>query len=134
MHYTLMHKEIPVVDIEPVSYTHLLCGVGYNSTQHKDIYNTLFLYSEEIGVPVSEEDFEGIGTRGAYNPRNKHIHICLLYTSFKGGIQKGVAELMHVSDRQVRTYRTMSEQLTAVSYTHLPQNAPGSSRACQSCR
>ena len=31
---------------------------------------------------------------------------------FKGGIQKGVAELMHVSDRQVRTYRTMSEQLT----------------------
>lgn len=52
-----------------------LCGVGYNSTQHKDIYNTLCLYSEEIGVPVSEEDFEGIGTRGAYNPRNKHIHI-----------------------------------------------------------
>lgn len=31
---------------------------------------------------------------------------------FKGGIQKGVAKLMHVSDRQVRTYRTMSEQLT----------------------
>lgn len=52
-----------------------LCGVGYNSTQHKDIYNTLCLYSEEIGVPVSEEDFEGIGTRGTYNPRNKHIHI-----------------------------------------------------------
>lgn len=52
-----------------------LCGVGYNSTQHKDIYNTLCLYSEEIGVPVFEEDFEGIGTRGAYNPRNKHIHI-----------------------------------------------------------
>ena len=26
-------------------------------------------------MPVSEEDFEGIGTRGAYNPRNKHIHI-----------------------------------------------------------
>ena len=52
-----------------------LCGVGYNSTQHKDIYNTLCLYSEEIGVPVSEEDFEGISTRGTYNPRNKHIHI-----------------------------------------------------------
>lgn len=52
-----------------------LCGVGYNSTQHKDIYNTLCLYSEEIGVPVSEEDFEGIGTRGTYNPLNKHIHI-----------------------------------------------------------
>ena len=50
-----------------------LCGVGYNSTQHKDIYNTLCLYSEEIGVPVSEEDFEGIGTRGAYNPRNKQM-------------------------------------------------------------
>lgn len=35
-----------------------LCGVGYNSTQHKDIYNTLCLYSEEIGVPVSEEDLK----------------------------------------------------------------------------
>lgn len=32
---------------------------------------------------------------------------------FKGGIQKGIAELLNVSDRQVRTYRTMSETLTA---------------------
>ena len=31
---------------------------------------------------------------------------------FTGPIQKGVAELLHVSDRQVRTYRTMAEQLT----------------------
>ena len=31
---------------------------------------------------------------------------------FSGPIQKGVAELLHVSDRQVRTYRTMAEQLT----------------------
>ena len=32
---------------------------------------------------------------------------------FKGGIQKGIAELLNVSDRQVRTYRTISEALTA---------------------
>lgn len=32
---------------------------------------------------------------------------------FKGGIQRGVAELLNVSDRQVRTYRAMSEELTA---------------------
>lgn len=32
---------------------------------------------------------------------------------FKGGIQKGIAELLNVSDRQVRTYRTISETLTA---------------------
>lgn len=31
---------------------------------------------------------------------------------FTGPIQKGVAELLHVSDRQVRTYHTMAEQLT----------------------
>lgn len=31
---------------------------------------------------------------------------------FSGGVQKGVAELLNVSDRQVRTYRTMAEQLT----------------------
>ena len=31
---------------------------------------------------------------------------------FTGPIQKGVAELLNVSDRQVRTYRTMAEQLT----------------------
>lgn len=31
---------------------------------------------------------------------------------FSGPIQKGVAELLNVSDRQVRTYRTMAEQLT----------------------
>lgn len=31
---------------------------------------------------------------------------------FFGPIQKGVAELLNVSDRQVRTYRTMAEQLT----------------------
>lgn len=32
---------------------------------------------------------------------------------FKGGIQRGIAELLNVSDRQVRTYRAMSEELTA---------------------
>lgn len=32
---------------------------------------------------------------------------------FKGGIQKGVAELLYVSPRQVRNYRLMSEQLNA---------------------
>ena len=31
---------------------------------------------------------------------------------FSGPIQQGVAELLNVSDRQVRTYRTMAEQLT----------------------
>mgnify|MGYP005810100119 CR=1 FL=1 len=31
---------------------------------------------------------------------------------FSGGVQKGVAELLNVSDRQVRTYRTMAERLT----------------------
>ena len=31
---------------------------------------------------------------------------------FRGGIQKGIAELLNVSDRQVRTYRVMSEALT----------------------
>ena len=31
---------------------------------------------------------------------------------FSGGVQKGVAQLLGVSDRQVRTYRTMVEQLT----------------------
>lgn len=31
---------------------------------------------------------------------------------FRGGIQKGIAELLNVSDRQVRTYRVMSEELT----------------------
>lgn len=31
---------------------------------------------------------------------------------FKGGIQKGIAELLNISDRQVRTYRAMSEELT----------------------
>lgn len=42
---------------------------------------------------------------------------------FKGGIQKGVAELMHVSDRQVRTYRTMSEQLPSPKRLILRRNA-----------
>ena len=31
---------------------------------------------------------------------------------FKGGIQKGIADLLNVSDRQVRNYKVMSEQLT----------------------
>lgn len=31
---------------------------------------------------------------------------------FRGGIQRGVANLLQISDRQVRTYRAMSEHLT----------------------
>ena len=73
------YKQGTVFDISqtdcPIEDYPKICGLGYNSLQHREIYEVFCRYSEKIGMPVVEDDFRGVATFGTYNMHSHEITI-----------------------------------------------------------
>ena len=122
------YKQGTVFDISqtdcPIEDYPKICGLGYNSLQHREIYEVFCRYSEKIGMPVVEDDFRGVATFGTYNTHSHEITI----NELLGDTQK-LSTLLHEMSHGLMQHKpddsksTMQHEFEADSLSIMFANA-----------
>lgn len=85
-----------------------LLGLGYDDTQHAEIYKVVRDYCEQIGIPVKEENLYSATLRGQYSPYENRIIINALF----GDTQK-LSTLFHEMSHGMLGHRIDDEVKTS---------------------